>query len=225
MKKPLLLLMMMIVGISVFADGFIMDINEYENDDYNTYIQEAAVILEGLDSRKIGEFTVDELKALSMDLSIPFQKIQYVRKSKIASAVFPGVGQYMNDDAIGGTLFMLSNIAVISGTLITAYFMLPDEVNFDNLDYENDSKAVIQTAWDNQSFNDLLPAMGVMAAGIVVNGVIRMISADHAGKLAQKNIAESKIKFEPKIMIPIFNSSYGDCSNQGGFGLGMGMRF
>ena len=36
MKKPLLLLMMMIVGISVFADGFIMDINEYENDDYNT---------------------------------------------------------------------------------------------------------------------------------------------------------------------------------------------
>ncbi len=65
-----------------------------------------------------------------------------------------------------------------------------------------------------------MPTMGVMLAGFVVTGIVRGISAAHAGKLAQRNINEGKIQFEPKLMLPAFDSS-----GTQGFGLGMGMGF
>ena len=71
----------------------------------------------------------------------------------------------------------------------------------------------------------LLILMMVVAAGIVVSGVVRYFSAAHAGKLAQKNIAKGKIQFEPKLILPAFDSSGEDDCNKGGFGLGMGMCF
>ena len=118
----------------------------------------------------------------------------------------PGIGQYMNKDPLNGTLFLVSNIAVITGTLIGAYYLLPDELKFDNLDYFNDSYSTINESWENQSFVDMLPTIGVMAAGFMVDGVIRFFSASHAEKLAQKNIAEGKIQFEPKLILPAFDS-------------------
>ena len=66
---------------------------------------------------------------------------------------------------------------------------------------------------------------GVIAIGIVVSGVVRLLSAAHAGKLAQKNIADGKIQFEPKLILPAFDSSEEHDPNQGGFGLGMGIGF
>ena len=224
MKKLLLLFLMMAVVAPVFADGLV-ESKEYGNDDYRVYKKEAAAILEAVDNTPIGEFTLNEMKEIALDLSIPFQKMQFVKKSKAASAVLPGVGQYMNNDPLRGTLFLISDIAVIAGTLIGAYYLLPDELRFESLDYYNDSHATIHERWDNQSFEDLLPTMGVMAAGFVGSGVIRLLSAEHAGKLAQKNIAEGKIQFEPKLMLPAFDSSGEHGFNRGGFGLGMGIGF
>jgi len=219
MKKLLLLFLMMPVVASVFADGLV-EINGYEHDDYRVYKEEAAVIFEAVDNTPIGEFTLNEMKEVAFDLSIPFQKMQFVKKSKIASAILPGLGQYMNNDPLGGTLFLISDIAVITGTLIGAYYLLPDELKFDSLDYFGDSRATIKERRENQSSDDLAPTMGVMAAGFVASGVVRLLSAAHAGKLAQKNINEGKIQFEPKLMLPAFDSSVGH-----GFGFGMGIGF
>ena len=137
----------------------------------------------------------------------------------------PGFGQYLNDDPMGGTLFLVSNIAVITGTIIGAYYLLPDDLKFDSLDYLNDSSFTINERWENHSFVDLLPTMGTIAAGFVVNGVIRYISAAHAGKLAQKNIAEGKIQFEPKLMLPSFGTFREQGFDQRGYGIGMSMCF
>ena len=224
MKKLLLLLSMIAVATSVFADEFI-EIRGYEYADYLVYKEEAAEVLEAVDNTSIGEFTLNEMKELALDLSIPFQKMQYVKKSKIASFILPGVGQYLNDDPLGGTLFLVSDLAITTGTLIGAYYLLPDELKFDRLNYFRDSSAAINERWENQSFMDMLPTMGVVAAGIVVSGVIRLLSATHAGKLAQKNIAEGKIQFEPKLILPAFDSSEDHDFGQSGYGLGMSMCF
>ena len=224
MKKLLLLLSMIIVATSVFADE-IIEIRGYEDADYLVYKEEAAEVLEAVDNTPIGEFTLNEIKELALDLSISFQKMQYVKKSKISSFILPGAGQYMNDDPLSGTLFLISDIAVTAGTLIGAYYLLPDELRFDRLNYFRDSSATINERWENQSFMDMLPSMGVIAGGIVVSGIVRLLSATHAGKLAQKNIAEGRIQFEPKLILPAFDSSEEYGSNQRGFGLGMGIGF
>ena len=118
-----------------------------------------------------------------------------------------------------------SNVAVMAGTLITAYYLLPDELNFENLNYLKDSSATINARWENQSFEDMLPTVGVIAAGFVVSGVIRLISADHAGKLAQKNIADGKIQFTPKLILPAFDSTSKYGYDLDGVGLGMRINF
>lgn len=222
MRKLLLVLLMVTVGMSAFADGFL---GYWEYDDYPDYKEEVAVILKSMDNTPIGEITLEEMKKLNLDLSIPFQKIQYVKESKIASAVFPGAGQYMNGDPFGGTLFLVSNIAVITGTIIGAYYMLPNDLQFDNLDYLNDSSATINARWESHSFVDMLPSMGILAAGFVVDGIIRMLSASHAGKLAQGNIANGEIQFEPKLILPAFRSAEEYGFDQSGYGLGINMCF
>lgn len=224
MKKLLLLLSMITVVTSVFADDFI-EIRGYEDADYLVYKEEAAEVLESVNNTSIGELTLIEMKEVALDLSIPFQKMQYVKKSKIASAIFPGIGQFMNEDPASGTFFLLTDIAVTTGTLIGAYYLLPDELKFNRLNYFRDSSATIDERWENQSFMDMLPSMGVIAGGIVVSGIVRLISATHAGKLAQKNIEDGKVQFEPKLILPAFDSSEEHSSNQGGFGLGMGIGF
>jgi len=60
---------------------------------------------------------------------------------------------------------------------------------------------------------------------VVVNCAVRFFSAAHAGKLAQKNIAEGKIQFEPKLMLPAFDSFGRHGFKPGCFGLGMRMGF
>jgi len=224
MKKLLVLFLMMAVGASVFADGFLRS-KGYGGDDYRVYREEAAAILKSIDDAPIGEFTLNEMKEIALDLSIPLQKMQFVKKSKVASAILPGFGQYMNKDPLSGTLFLISNIAVTAGTLIGGYYLLPDELQFESLDYFNDSRSTIHERLENQSAEDLLPTLGVLAAGVVVNGAVRFFSAAHAGKLAQENIAEGKIQFEPKLMLPAFDSFGGHGFNRGCFGLGMRMGF
>ncbi len=224
MKKLLLLLTTIVVATSVFADEFI-EIRGYEFADYLVYKEEATVILEAMGNIPFGEFTLNEMKDLALDLSIPFQKMQYVNKSKKASFILPGTGQFLNNDPLGGSLFLVSNLAISTGTLIGAYYLLPDELKFDRLNYFRDSSATINEQWENQSIVDMLPTMGVIAGGIIVSGIVRLLSAAHAGKLAQENIADGKIQFDPKLILPAFDSSEEYGSNQRGFGLGMGIGF
>ena len=117
MKKLVLLLSMIAVATSVFADDSV-EIRGYEDAEYLVYKEEAAVVLEAVDNTPISEFTLNDMKELALDLSIPFQKMQYVNKSKVASFILPGVGQFMNDDPLSGTLFLISDLAITAGTLV-----------------------------------------------------------------------------------------------------------
>jgi TM2 domain-containing membrane protein YozV len=176
---------------------------------------EAALAGEG--NTVLGELTVAEAQQLLGQISIAYQKAAYVSKSRAMSFVLPGLGQFMNNDPGMGALFLSLDLLTGVGTLLGAYFLLPGELQFDELNYFTDSFSTIENAWKSQSFVDLLPTLGVLAGGAVVQGVLRGVSGNHAAKLAERNIAAGKVTFEPKLYtLPL---------GPGAMGFGMGMEF
>ena len=134
-----------------------------------------------------------------------------------ASVIVPGMGQFMNDDPGMGALFTSLGVVTGVGGLLGAYFLLPGELQFDELDYFDDSFATIEDAWKAQSFVDLLPSIGVLVGTGVVQVIIRSVSGDHAAKLAEQRIAAGEITFEPKLTILP--------GGPGTMGFGMGMKY
>jgi hypothetical protein len=64
---------------------------------------------------------------------------------------------------------------------------------------------------------DFLPSIGVLAGGGLIQAVLRGVSSRHAAALAERNIAEGNITFEPKVyMLPV---------GPGAMGFGMGMKY
>ena len=112
---------------------------------------------------------------------------------------------------------LLADTAVAAGTLLGVYFLLPQDLRFNQLDYFNTSYSDIKNRWESHTFMDLLPAIGVMAGGGLVSGALRVLSAKRAGKAARRNIEEGNITFEPKVML----SSYGAAA----VGLGIGVKY
>jgi hypothetical protein len=165
----------------------------------------------------LGDLTVGEVEQLMGEVSIAYQQAAFISKSRTASFMLPGMGQFMNDDPAMGALFLSMDILVGVGTLLGAYFLLPAELQFDSLNYFTASYDTIETEWRKQSFTDLLPTLGVLAGGGLIQGVLRGVSAKHAAGLAEKNIASGKITFEPKLyMLPM---------GHGVMGFGMGMEY
>ena len=76
----------------------------------------------------------------------------------------------MNDDAVSGALFLAADILVAAGTLVGGYFLLPSELQFNNLDYFNTSHTEIKAAWkgavESATFMEALPTLGVMTGGV-----------------------------------------------------------
>ena len=174
-------------------------------------------VLAGRGSTVLGELTVAEAQELLGEISIAYQKAAYVSKSRAMSFILPGLGQFMNNEPGMGTLFLSLDLLTGVGTLLGAYFLLPGELRFDQLNYFTDSYATIENAWKSQSFVDLLPTLGVLAGGGMVQVVLRGVSGNHAAKLAERNIAEGKVTFEPKLyMLPV---------GPGAMGFGMGMQY
>lgn len=165
----------------------------------------------------LGEFTVGEAQELLGEISIAYQKAAYVSKSRTASFILPGMGQFMNDDPGAGTLFLSLDVITGVGALLGMYYLLPDAVQFDQLNYFNDSFQTIENAWKSQSFMDLLPSLGVMAGGGLVQIILRSVSSNHAAKLAEERIAAGEITFEPKLSILP--------GGPGAMGFGMGMKY
>lgn len=179
--------------------------------------QQLEAVLAGRESSVLGELTVGEAQELLGEISIAYQQAAYVSKSRAASMVLPGVGQFMNDDPGTGALFLSLDLVTGIGTLLGAYFLLPDELQFDQLNYFKESFVNIENAWKAQSFTDLLPSIGVLAGGGLVQVILRGVSSNHAAKLAEQRIAAGEITFEPKLTIlPL---------GPGAMGFGMGMKY
>jgi hypothetical protein len=179
--------------------------------------QELEAVLAGEESTVLGDLTVGEAQELLGEISIAYQKAAYVSKSRAMSMMLPGLGQFMNDDPGMGALFLSLDVLTGVGTLLGAYFLLPGEVQFDQLNYFNDSFGTIEAAWKAQSFVDLLPSLGVMAGGGLVQVILRGVSSNHAAKLAERRITAGEVTFEPSLMIMPFA--------QGNMGFGMGMKY
>jgi hypothetical protein len=179
--------------------------------------QELQAVLAAEESSVLGELTVGEAQDLMGEISIAYQKAAYVSKSRAMSFILPGLGQFMNDDPGMGALFLSLDVITGVGTVLGAYFLLPDELQFDELNYFTESYGYIETEWKKQSFTDFLPTLGVLAGGGLVQVILRGISSDHAAKLAEEKIAAGEITFEPKLSILP--------AGTGAMGFGMGMKY
>ena len=161
--------------------------------------EELETILMEVRGREIGSLTVGEFESLLDEISILQQKAAFIQKARGASFMMPGVGQLMNGNTLGGVLLLFADVAIFAASVTTAYFLLPEELRFDQLDYFNASQATIKERWQAQSFSQMLPAKGVMAGMMVAEMLLRVFASKNAAGLAQQNILAGKITFEPSL--------------------------
>jgi hypothetical protein len=117
------------------------------------------------------------------------------------SFMMPGSGQFLNKEYGTGAAFLAADLAVVAGTLIGAYYLLPDNVRFQNLDYFHTPLDDIHDAWRDNTFTDYLPSLAVLAGGGVLKVVVGQLSSAHAGKAARRSIEAGKVSFEPDLLL------------------------
>lgn len=228
MKKSLLPLLALCLALPLAAQGWEggpMDgwaWNRWEKrSEYRPYLEQMRELLQPMADTPIGSFTPAQLRQLALELSVPAQKILFIQRSRTASFVLPGSGQFLNRDPLNGTLFLLANVALTAGQLVGAYLLLPDDLQFRNLDYWDTGLSTIANRWEDHSLRDYAPAVGVMVGGALVKLALRALSSSHAARLAERNIASGRITFEPRLLGPGFLLS-GDGGEARAHGRGMG---
>ena len=162
---------------------------------------ELQAVLAETSGQTLGELTGERVEQLAGRLSVARQKDAYVARAQAMSFMSPGLGELITKDYAAGALFLGADLAVAAGTLVGAYFLLPEELQFKHLDYFNSSYAAIRDRWEAQSFVDLLPTVAVLAGGGLVKGVLGGLSAKHAGKVARRNIEQGRVTFEPNLFL------------------------
>jgi hypothetical protein len=219
MKKWLLIVAFLAAAGTLFAgpQRHHRGMYGWKGGDLELLQEEIEAILAASGSRTLGDLTVEEARELLGQISVARQKAAFIERSKAMSFMMPGMGQFANRDPLSGSLFLTADLLVTAGTLVGAYFMLPSELQFGELNYFTDSYSTIKNRWEAQSFVDLLPSLGVLAGGWFVSGGIRFFASKHAEKLARRNIADGTITFEPElVLLPV---------GPGAMGLGMHMRY
>jgi hypothetical protein len=170
--------------------------------------------LQEMSATQLGTLTMGDLEKLMGRISVAQQKLQYVQRARRASFMTPGVGQFMTGDALGGSLFLAGDIAVVAGSIVGAYFLLPANVQFNSLDYLNAPLVNIHNAWQANSILSYLPSFGVLAGGAILRAALGHFSAVSAAHEARQNIADGKVTFAPNFDF-----------DRHRFGMGMMMRF
>jgi len=160
--------------------------------------QELTAALQDISAAQVGTLTVADMVGVAGRVSIAQQKVAYVRKASMASMVFPGAGQFMTGNTLGGVLFLGGDLAVMTGAMIGAYLLLPADLQFGSLNYYTAGIGSIKTAWESHSVADYLPSFGVMAGGMLLKGILGHISARLAVDEARRNIADGKMTFTPR---------------------------
>lgn len=156
-------------------------------------------MIDTVGDKKVGDLTQADLQAIYDAARLKAMGDYYVEKMGRASLFFPGAGQFMTGNVGAGFGFMFGHLTVISGTLVGAYFLLPADVQFNNLDYLNDSRYTIFMRWVDHSFMDFLPSMGVFIGGMAVDGILMYFSSKNAAQSARKNVNEGKVNLEAEV--------------------------
>jgi hypothetical protein len=177
--------------------------------------QELSAALQDMSSAQLGTLTVGDLQLIAGRISVAVQKIHYVNKVRMASFMFPGAGQFMTGDPVGGSLYLAGDLAIVTGTLIWAYYALPADLQFSSsLNYFTSPYNQITAAWGSHGFVDYLPSLGVMAGGFIVKAILGHFSSVDAARRARQNIENGTVTF-----IPSFDFT------DHGFGMGMKYRY
>jgi hypothetical protein len=204
------------IGAAAFAAPCDRPLNPFQLDE--AFLRaEVDQALAGERDTAVGTLTVGQLQELLGRLSVAQQKAAFIARSRTMSLMMPGLGQFANKDAVSGALFLTADLALIAGTLVGAYYLLPPNVRFDRLDYFYGSFRGIRDTWESNSFMDYLPSLAVLAGGGLLKAILGGISASHAEKLARRNIEQGKITFEPRL-VPLPHGPMG-------WGMGWGMGF
>ncbi len=190
--EKIFVLMVFVAAGGLFAGG---------QEKYSFVNDEVSALVKDMGAGTIGALTVKDAAALAGRISIAVQKERYVRKSAFASMLMPGLGEFINHDALGGSLFLGTDIIVCAGTVLGAYFLLPANVQFSRLDYFYTPMGTVKTEWEKNGFLSYLPSIGVVTGGAIVMAILRHLSASHAAELAAKNIADGKVTFQPDFTI------------------------
>ena len=155
-------------------------------------------ILAELGDKKIGELSGNDLVAIQQKVQLAARKEAFVRRDTMMSFMMPGAGQFATGKGLEGGAYLLSHLAVIGGSLVGAYYLLPSDLRFDRLDYLNSPLSSIKTAWEGHSFMAYLPYLGVLAAGSFVDFHLRLFSAGSASREARSLVESGQAKLEPR---------------------------
>ncbi len=181
----------------------------------HTYLRAEMDSIFGMEGQ-LGSLSFAELRDLAGRLSVAQQKDHFVARSRFMSRMLPGSGEFLNKDYGSGAAFLATDVAVVTGTLVGAYWLLPSDLRFQQLDYLNTSFTNIENAWKGHTFMDYLPSLAMLAGGGVLKAILGQVSSDHAARLAKRNIDSGKITFEPKLLaLPA----------AGGMMMGLGWRY
>ncbi|MFW5745138.1 MAG: hypothetical protein ACOC2D_17835 [Spirochaetota bacterium] len=218
-RTALILAMLAIAGGAAFAQKGTVD-DPFARFGDGPYLNEARAIMDEREDRVPAQLTFGEMEELAGELSIPAQKAAYVRKSRLSSMVMPGTGQFLNDDPVAGALFVTGDLAITTGTLVGVYFLLPEEVRLDRLDYLDSSNAQVKDTWEtalgDMTLGRSLSIAGVLTGGMLLDSALGYFSSRHAGKLARMRIEAGDVEFEARPEI-LFGA--------GMFRFGMRMRY
>ena len=176
---------------------------------FNPVAEVLAALASDRGESELGSMTVAGVEKAVARLSVAMQQEAWIRGSGMSSRALPGLGQFLNRDPLGGSLYLAGSAAVAAGTLVGAYFLLPPNLN---VNWFTESIGSLETRFQSNSIVAYLPSIGVMAAGAVVDAVLRCISASGAARLAERRVLDGTASFEPVLITS-------------GKGVGFGMRF
>ncbi|HUX39347.1 MAG TPA: hypothetical protein VMV44_15715 [Rectinemataceae bacterium] len=156
------------------------------------------VVSAELGDRKLGDLDGPALAELGKKLRMAGLERAYIQHAAAMSFMMPGAGQIATGDVGTGAAYLVSHLAVVAGSLVGSYFLLPADLRFDRLDYLASPIASINTAWDSHSILEYLPSFGIMAAGMLVDMPLRFFSSRNAASDARAAIKAGKVDLEAR---------------------------
>jgi hypothetical protein len=176
---------------------------------FHPVAEAVAALAEDRGGSELGAMTVSDVEKALARLSVAMKQEAWIRASGMASLALPGLGQFLNHDPLGGSLYLAGSAAVAAGTLVGAYFLLPAGVQGN---WFTTPIGTIEDAFAAHGLVEYLPSLGVLAAGAVVDAVLRCVSAKGASQLAERRVLDGTISFDPVLI-------------SSGEGFGFGVRF
>jgi stage V sporulation protein SpoVS len=199
MRKPLLLGAALLCAVSAFP----------KPRTFHPVAEAIAAITAERGTSELGTMTAADVEAAVARLSVAMQQEAWIRGSAMSSLALPGLGQFMNRDPLGGSLYLAGSAAVTVGTLVGAWFLLPADVQGG---WFTTPIGALEAAFASHTIVEYLPSLGVMAAGAVVDAVLRCLSATAGASLAERRVRDGTVGFEPVLI-------------SSGKGMGLGVKF